>query len=87
MRSVKPGKSTSKVEITNISQHGFWLFVKGKEYFLSFDEFPWFRDATIDDLVDVEITKGKDLYWPKLDVDLTLNIIEHPDKYPLKSKA
>ena len=87
MPSVKPGKNTSKVEITNISQHGFWLYVKGKEYFLSFDEFPWFRDATIDDLVDVEITKGKDLYWPKLDVDLTLNIIEHPDKYPLKSKA
>jgi hypothetical protein len=37
-----PGAATSEVEVTNISQHGFWLLLDGRELFLPFDEFPWF---------------------------------------------
>ena len=37
------GKKTSKAEVLNVSPHGFWLFVVGKEYFLGFDNFPGFR--------------------------------------------
>jgi hypothetical protein len=35
-----PGTSTSAVEVTNISKHGFWLLLDGHELFLSFDHFP-----------------------------------------------
>lgn len=83
MKSLKHGKSTSKVETTNISEHGFWVFLKGKEYFLPFEQFPWFRDANISQITDVELCHGTHLYWPRLDIDLSLNILEHPEKYPL----
>ncbi|HSN75296.1 MAG TPA: DUF2442 domain-containing protein [Anaerolineae bacterium] len=67
----------------NISQHGFWLLVHGKEYFLAFDDFPWFRNATIVDILAVELPQPDHLYWPALDVDLHLDSLEHPERYPL----
>lgn len=76
----------SKPEITNISEHGFWVFLKCKEYFLSFDNYPWFKDATVSQISDIELIHNHHLYWPKLDVDLTTNILENPEKYPLTYK-
>jgi len=29
---------------------------------------------------------GYHLYWPELDVDLEIDNLENPEKYPLKSK-
>lgn len=83
MRSLKHGKSTSKPEIVNVSEHGFWLFLKHKEYFLPFEQFPWFKNANISQISNVELWHGTHLYWPSLDVDLSLNIIEQPEKYNL----
>ncbi len=76
-----------EVEVTNISSHGFWILSNGKEYFLSFEDFPWFKDKTIKEITNVE-TFGKDhLYWKDLDVDLSLEMIEHPERFPLISKV
>ena len=83
MRSKKHGKNISEVEVTNISAHGFWLFVDGKEYFLSYDFFPWFKNARISEISDVNILHQSHLYWQKLDIDLELDCLEHPEKYPL----
>ena len=83
MKSSKRGKSTSQVEVTNISKHGFWILLAGKEYFLPFDKFPWFKDGSISQITDLQVLHGTHLYWPALDVDLSLNIIEKPDKYHL----
>jgi len=77
------GKNISKPEITNISEHGFWIFLQNKEYFLPFDNYPWFKDATVSQISDVELIRNHHLYWPKLDVDLTTEILENPGKYPL----
>jgi hypothetical protein len=73
-------------EITNISEHGFWIFFNGKEYFLAFEHFPWFRNATVRQISDIQLLHHEHLYWPILDVDLSLNIIEHPEKYKLIAK-
>jgi hypothetical protein len=78
-----PGTSTSTVEVTNISIHGFWLYVDGKEYFLPYEDYPWFKDARISEIHDVEIRHGFHLHWPKLDVDLSLESLENPEKFPL----
>ena len=83
MKSLKHGKSTLKPEITNVSQHGFWIFLEGKEYFLPFDKFPWFKNAGKEQLKKVELLHQTHLYWPKLDVDLSISIIENPEKYRL----
>jgi hypothetical protein len=77
------GTSISDIEITNISIHGIWLYVKGKEYFLPYDEYPWFRDARFSEIQNVQLLNEGHLYWPKLDVDLSIECLEHPEKYPL----
>ena len=82
MKSAPPGSSTS-VEVSNISEHGFWLLLGERELFVPFEEFPWFRDASVADLCNVELPQEHHLYWPSLDVDLAVASIEHPEKFPL----
>ena len=83
MKSENIGIGTSEVEVLNVSPHGFWLIVADKEYFLGYSDFPWFHEARLDELFNVELHHGDHLYWPKLDVDLDLDRITHPEKYPL----
>ena len=89
MKSKKRGKRIKKngIEVLNISIHGIWLYIKGKEYFLSFKQFPWFKKATIMDIQKVKLSYEHHLYWPKLDVDLELDSIIFPEKYPLQFKS
>jgi hypothetical protein len=87
MRSAQRGRRTSAVEVTNVSQHEFWLLVGDRELFLPFDKFPWFRDAPIAKWVRVQMPSARHLYWPDLDVDLAIESIEHPERFPLASKA
>jgi hypothetical protein len=75
------------VEVTNVSPHGFWLLVEQREYFVPFKDFPWFRDATIAELMKVDLPSPHHLYWPRLDVDLAVESIDHPERYPLVSRA
>jgi len=69
-----------------VSQHGLWLFIDGQERYLPFDDFPWFRQATIEQLSRVERPSPDHLYWPALDVDLSLDSIERPEAFPLVSR-
>src|SRR5438552_2017359 len=87
MQSAALGRSTSPVEVTNVSRHGFWLFIGDRELFVSFQSFPWFKAASIDAITHVELPSPHHLYWPDLDVDLAVESIEHPEKYPLVSQA
>ena len=87
MRSAQRGKRTSVVEVTNVSPHGLWLLLGERELFLPFDKFPWFREAPIAKLVRVELPSPDHLYWPGLDVDLAVESIEHPERFPLVSKV
>jgi hypothetical protein len=87
MKSVAPGRRTSQVEVTNVSAHGFWLFIGQRELFVPFRNFPWFKDASIGAITNVELPSSHHLYWPDLDVDLAVESIDHPEKYPLLSQA
>jgi len=75
------------VEVTNVSKHGFWLLLGGEELFVPFAMFPWFRDAPIGKLTEVELPSPHHLYWPALDVDLAVDSIRHPEQFPLVSRA
>jgi hypothetical protein len=86
MKSAEPGKSTLGVEVTNVSPHGFWLLVNDRELFLPFKQFPWFEDATIREIANVELHHQEHLRWPDLDTDLSIESIEHPERFPLKSR-
>ena len=87
MKSATLGKNISGAEVTNISRHGFWLFVAEEELFVAFKEFPWFKDASVAEILNVEWPQPHHLYWPDLDVDVAVESIRHPEKFPLVSKA
>ena len=75
------------VEVTNIDQFGFWLLACDKEYFLPYAEYPWFRNARIQEVLDVVLLHGQHLHWPALDVDLELEALAHPHDFPLIDKG
>ncbi|MFH1116649.1 MAG: DUF2442 domain-containing protein, partial [Pseudomonadota bacterium] len=70
MKSEPLGRPTSEVEVTNISRHGLWLLVDEEELFLPFDEFPWFKEASVSAVLKVQRPGKEHLYWPDLDIDL-----------------
>jgi hypothetical protein len=63
------------------------LFVGERELFVSFKEFPWFQDASVRAITNVQLPSPHHLYWPDLDIDVAVESIEHPEKYPLVSQA
>jgi hypothetical protein len=85
MKSAKRGRPTSAVEVTNVSRHGFWLLLEEEEHFLPYETFPWFREATIAQLTNVKRPAPHHLHWPELDIDLAVESLTHPDRYPLVS--
>ncbi len=87
MKSETLGTHTSPVEVTHISQHRFWLLVQNRELFVPFDKFPWFKDAPVGSILKVEQPHPGHLYWPDLDIDLAVESIEHPERFPLISKT
>ena len=82
-----PGTVTSVAEVTHVSKHGFWLFLDGEELLIPFEQFPWFKKATIRQLSDVQWPTRSHLYWPQLDADLSVESIRDPSAFPLMSKA
>ena len=69
--------------MTNISPHGFWILVAGREVFLGFRDFPWFKDASVGAIHNVELPHPGHLHWPDLDIDLDVECIEQPERFPL----
>ena len=82
-----PGTTTSVAEVTHVSKHGFRLLLDTEELLVHFDQFPWFRKATIDQLCDVRWPAPNHLHWPQLDADLSVEAIRDPAAFPLVSKA
>ena len=87
MKSAARGKSTSDVEVTNVSPFGLWVLLGSEELYLSYTDFPWFKDATIAQVTHVERPSPDHLYWPDLDIDLAVASIRNPEAFPLISSA
>ena len=58
-----------------------------REHFLAFEHFPWFRDVSIGQLCNVELPRPHHLHWPDLDIDLAVESIDHPERFPLLSRV
>jgi len=83
MKSETVGTDTLEVEVTQISKHGIWLLLGEREFFLSFDNFPWFKNAAVSAIHNVSLLNANHLYWPDLDIDLAVESIEDPAGFPL----
>ncbi len=85
----KNGRSTlvdNHAEVVYISRSGLILKVKGNEYYLPYRIFPWFKHAAVDEVFDVQLIGNEHIRWKNLDVDLSLSILQNPEKYPLVAK-
>lgn len=80
-----PGIATSGVEVTNVSANGFWLLLGDEELPVPYAQFPWFKKATIEQLLAVERPTANHLYWPQLDIDLSIESLRNPGEFPLVS--
>ena len=87
MKSAAPGSGISRVKVADVSGDGFLLSLGDEDLFVPFAEFPWFRDASIAEITKVERPSADHLYWPALDIDLAIESIRHPEKFPLISRA
>jgi hypothetical protein len=81
------GAGTLEVEVSNISAHGFWLLLGSEELPVPYAQFPWFRNATIDQITMVERPTENHLYWPRLDIDLSVESLRNPEAFPLVSRT
>lgn len=81
-----PGIATSEIEVSLVSNKGFWLLLDNDELFVSYAEFPWFKQATVEQITTIERQSSAHLYWPLLDVDLAVESIRNPASFPLVAK-
>jgi hypothetical protein len=82
-----PGTTILGAEFTNISGHCIWMLIDDEELALPYSEFPWFKAATIQQILNVFRPSADHLYWPDLDVDLSVESIRHPERFPLKANS
>jgi hypothetical protein len=84
MEFITQSKGVSDIEVLNISKHGIWLATRDHELFISFKEFPWFQDATVRKLMNVEQRTPSCLHWPDLAIDLAVQSVRC---FPLLSQT
>lgn len=82
----KSNINSTSVDVLMINDRGVMLSVLGKDYFLSYNRVPWMRDATINEVLDVQMSGKNAIEWPRLDVDLEVESLQHPERYPLLIK-
>ena len=85
MPSAQPGQNTSQAEVVGITPLGVWLLFDDQELFLDFEHFPWFKDAPVSSVFNVDRPMPHHFYWPDLDIDLDRDSIVNPSSYPLVS--
>ena len=82
-----PGTTTLGAEVTNVSGHCIWMLIDDEELVLTCSDFPWLKTATIQQILNVLRPTADHLYWPDLDVDLSVESIRHPEMFPLRAKS
>ena len=81
-KNISPESALEQAQITSIEQDGFWLLTEEGEFFVSFERYPAFQKAKVEQIFDFEQDEDA-FYWPELDIDIELDALKHPEKYPL----
>lgn len=76
----------TSVSVLMINAQGIMLSVCGNDYFLSYNRIPWMRDASIKSVLNVKMSGRNAIEWPDLNVDLEIDSLKHPERYPLIMK-
>jgi hypothetical protein len=77
------GTNILDCEVTDINKNGIWLLIKDKEYFISFADYPVFKNMPVKDIFNFKYYSPDHLRWENIDVDIELDALENPDDFPL----
>ena len=92
-------KHRAEIKISDITADGFRLRTFNREYYVSRKDYPWFMNATQQEIQDVELypcpledpttssSCGDHLCWWSLDVDICTNTFEYPERFTAPSKG
>ncbi len=78
--------SSTLVSVLMINAQGIMISVLGNDYFISYNRIPWMQDAPIRSVLNVQMSGPEAIEWPDLDVDLEIDSLRHPERYPLVIK-
>ena len=82
----KNNSANTSASVLMINAQSIMLFVLGNDYFLSYNRIPWMQDAPIRSVLNVQMSGPEAIEWPDLDVDLEIDSLRHPERYPLVIK-
>ncbi len=82
----KSNLQPTSVNVLMINAQGMMLSVLGRDYFLSYNRVPWLREARVSSALNVRMCGHDAIEWPELDIDLELESLRHPERYPLIMK-
>ena len=85
--NLKQNSENISVRVRSIMPDGIFISVGENDYYLSYDRLPWFKNATVSDIFDVKMCCGQaGIRWEALDVDLEIDSLKYPERYPLTMK-
>ena len=85
-KDLNNNSATTSASVLMINAQGIMLSVQGHDYFLSYNRIPWMQDAPIRSVLNVQMSGSEAIEWPDLDVDLEIDSLRHPERYPLVIK-
>ena len=59
------------------------ISVAENDYFLSYNRVPWLKDAMVRNILNIKMLGKNAVEWSDLDVDLEVESLKHPERYPL----
>lgn len=84
--NLNANSQSTSVSVLMINSQGIMLSVLGNDYFISYNRMPWLKDARISDVLNVQMVGRSAIGWAALDVDLEIESLKHPERYPLIMK-
>lgn len=75
--------NATSANVLMINNQGIMISVAGNDYFLSYNRVPWLKDATVRNILNIKMLGKNAVEWPDLDVDLEVESLKHPERYPL----
>ena len=85
--ALKNNGTSTLAQVITITHRGILLSIPAGDFFLSYDKYPWFYGAKVEDVFQVEMQGDDAVRWENLDVDLEVESLIHPEKYPLIARS
>ena len=86
-KNSKKDTQLTSVSVLMINSQGLMISVNGQDYFLSYNRVPWMRTASVANVLNVQMCGRNAIEWPDLNVDLEIESLRHPERYPLVMKS